>query len=520
MEERYCVFWFPSIYHTSINERLQRFEIESPITDFGQDVVKLKVSIDYCYSEKTLKADLERAHEDEFLIKKSLHFEVYKTNIKNQQENVFNSFDLTYKDHSNNGMVVYSFQEPDNYPKNNKEIPSFDKALTTIFYHCAKSLFHNHEVQTDRDSGLTAYLPGPSFKPSSIREKDNEAILFFLSQYETIFMNYAETASDLIRRRDAIVAKFEGKISLSDDKIGTSGYKALTQFGRRHFRKWYDDPLCQTEVSCCKKDILLSWLQIKPHYKKRKRRREYYLNRLIKVGEATKTQLANNPQDKTIKEHRIVDKQKELVKIFREWGTLPWKTQTRKEIYPVDAILRRCEIELGMIDIKRGNFYRKLIQSHLDLPILTERARKEIGMLCEGALTEYVYCKTLLESKYNTHVTHNKFDENGKSEQEVSELDRWRKKACNIRNAIRYIETVKYRCSNAQLNSVNLTLKKADKLSQNAKIWTVVGIILSVIGVALTTVGTILAIKADAAKQECGCSEPLNQEGVSQVLFR
>lgn len=495
MEEHYCVFWFPSIYHTPINERLQRFEIESPITDFGQDVVRLKVSIDYSYSEKTLKADLEKARKDEFLIKKSLHFEVYKTNKENQKENIFKSFDLIYKDHSNNGMVVYSYLEPEDYPKNDNEIPSFNKALTTIFYHCAKSLFHNHEVQTDRDSGLIAYIPNSSFNPTSIREKDNDAIQFFLSQYETIFKNYAETASGLIRMRDAIVAKFEGKISLSDDKVGTSGYKALTQYGRRIFRLWYNDPLCQTEVYSCKKDILLSWLQIKPHYKKRKRRREYYLDRFIRVGEVTKTQLTKNPLDKTIKEHRIVDKQKDLAKIFMEWGTLPWKTQTRKDIFPVDVILSRCEIELGMIEINKGSLYRKLIQSHLDLPILTERARKEIGMLCEGALTEYVYCKTLLESKYNTQVTHDKFDEEGKSEKEIWELDQWRKKACNIRNAIRYIETVKYRCANAQSNSINLTLKKADKLSQNAKTWTVIGIVLSIIGIALTTIGVILAIK-------------------------
>ena len=116
-------------------------------------------------------------------------------------------------------------------------------------------------------------------------------------------------------------------------------------------------------------------------------------------------------------------------------------------------------------------------------------------MLCEGALTEYVYCKTLLESKYNSQVTHNRFDSTNKTENEILELDKWRKKACNIRNAIRYIETVKYRCANAQTNGVNMILKKADKLSYKASVWTIIGIILSVVGVALTTVGIILTIK-------------------------
>lgn len=52
MEGNYCVFWFPSVYHTLINKRLQRLEVERSISDFGSDVVKLKVSINYSYDKK------------------------------------------------------------------------------------------------------------------------------------------------------------------------------------------------------------------------------------------------------------------------------------------------------------------------------------------------------------------------------------------------------------------------------------------------------------------------------------
>jgi len=129
------------------------------------------------------------------------------------------------------------------------------------------------------------------------------------------------------------------------------------------------------------------------------------------------------------------------------------------------------------------------------MPILTENARRKIGMLCEGALTEYVYCKTLLESKYNSQVTHNKIDLANKTESEVIEFNKWRKKACNIRNAIRYIETVKYRCTNAHANGINMILKKADNLNHKASVWTIIGIIMSIVGLALTTVGIVLSTK-------------------------
>lgn len=306
-------------------------------------------------------------------------------------------------------------------------------------------------------------------------------------------MDYAETASGLIRKRDTIVSNFEGKIIISDNMIGSSGYKALTLYGRKAFRSWYNDPKYKSEVLRCKKDMLSSWLVIRPHYKELKRSREYYLDRFNKIGDIVKARLETNPKDENIRENGIVERLNEISKVFEEWSTTPWKQITQKQTFSVAYMLKLCEIELGMIDIKRRCLYRKLIKCHLDLPLLTEDARRKIGRLCEGALTEYVYCKTLLESKYNTYVTHIK------QEKITDELDKWRKKACNIRNAMRYIETVKYRCSNAQTNSINLTLKKADKLSQNATVWTTVGIILSVIGLTLTVVGIILSTNG------CGC---------------
>ena len=488
--KKYCVFWFPSIYHTPINERFRRFEVETPITDFGSDVATLKVSIDYPHNNNTLTKDIETARQDKKLIEQNLLFEVYRGH-EGENNRLFDVFELEHVAHSNNGMVVYSYTEPDNYPKGDDK-PSFERTLSTIFYHCAKSLFHNHEVQTDRDSGLVAYIPDLSrFDPQkSIRENDNEAIKFFLEQFETIFLDYAERASGFIRNRDALLAKFEGKISLSKDDNYLSGYKALTQYGWRDFRKWYDNPINKSDVIRCKKDILSWQLIIKPSYKKIKRRREHYINRHNKIAEELKLILSENSTDDTIKD--FVEKYNAVGETLRKWGNISWREVGRKDVFLVNKMLRICEIGLDINNsfLGRRVLYRKLKKYYLDLSVLTEQTRRKIGMLCEGALTEYVYCKTLLESKYNTQVTHKKLEPNS----EDSELDKWRKKACNIRNAIRYIETVKYRCSNAQTHGVHTTLKKADALSQNAKIWTFVGVFLSFIGLTLTAIGVVLTL--------------------------
>ena len=498
MEERYCVFWFPSIYHTPINKRFKRFEAEKTITDFGSEVVKLKVSISYEYNKKKIVEEIQRAQTDENLIKSSLKFEVYKINKEGRKESIFENFQLEYKNHSNNGMVVYSYSEPHDYPKG-EGIPSFEEALKTIFYHCAKSLFHNHEVQMERDSGLEAFVPDSEFKPDNILKKNNKAIKSFFEQYETILIDYAERASVYIGQRDSIVTKFEGKLSLANDSTIPSGYRSLTLFGRSFFRQWYEDPIHRLEVSRCKKDVLSWQMIIYPRYKKWKRRREHYINRHNDIAKVLIPILEANPLDENVKEYRIAEIYKAVGDFLKEKGDVSWKQLTRKDLYPINFMLEVCKIGLGINHSKLGRckLYRKLQEQYTNLPLLTEDVRKRIGMLCEGAITEYVYCKTLLESKYNTFVNHEKFE---KEDTSTTELDKWRKIACNIRNSIRYIETVKYRCLNSQSNSVFMALKKADKLSQNAKIWTVIGIFLSIVGVALTAVGIILA-----SMESCGC---------------
>ena len=121
--------------------------------------------------------------------------------------------------------------------------------------------------------------------------------------------------------------------------------------------------------------------------------------------------------------------------------------------------------------------YKKLCETKDNIPKLTKDTRKEINKLCESASTEYVYCKTLLESRYNWKI---------KKDNYTSEEYEERKTALNIRNSMRYIETAKYRCSNAQTDSTHAVLDKADRLSKIAKRIAYISLIVTIISCILT----------------------------------
>lgn len=81
----------------------------------------------------------------------------------------------------------------------------------------------------------------------------------------------------------------------------------------------------------------------------------------------------------------------------------------------------------------------------------------KLEVQCGDVLTEYTYCKTLVESKYNRRydhkmlVTEREIQEILKSSQGgtysiVLQKDNCRKKAFNIRNCVRYIEGIRQKC--------------------------------------------------------------------------
>ncbi len=92
----------------------------------------------------------------------------------------------------------------------------------------------------------------------------------------------------------------------------------------------------------------------------------------------------------------------------------------------------------------------------------------DINKMCENALIEYTYCKTLWSSKYNLSFHHNTIPHG-------TVRNNLRRQALNIRNSIRYIENIKYKNQNRfnllsimLLDELNSTTERIDEvLSQN-----------------------------------------------------
>lgn len=103
----------------------------------------------------------------------------------------------------------------------------------------------------------------------------------------------------------------------------------------------------------------------------------------------------------------------------------------------------------------------------------------ELTDFCNNALTEYNYCKTLLESVYNTEFNHNPLhlDNNDiPKDSNDTEKNRCTEVAFNIRNSLRYIEGIRKKCSMwDNLITHNLTqdveklIQENNKLTDSAK---------------------------------------------------
>lgn len=98
---------------------------------------------------------------------------------------------------------------------------------------------------------------------------------------------------------------------------------------------------------------------------------------------------------------------------------------------------------------------------------ILKRALK-INELCENACIEYTYCKTLLSSLHNKSFIHNlKIVETDGCDPE--EKKEWRRCALNIRNAMRYIENIKYKNQNRLNKLVQLLLKELNSVTEEVK---------------------------------------------------
>lgn len=92
---------------------------------------------------------------------------------------------------------------------------------------------------------------------------------------------------------------------------------------------------------------------------------------------------------------------------------------------------------------------------------------------CTDSLIEYTYCKTLLESKYNEDYKHNytfsdkDFNSLINKDPELLERDSRRKKAFNIRNSIRYIESIRQKCDFWGIRITEMLMEEVHGITEN-----------------------------------------------------
>ena len=407
-----CVFWMPTIWHSPIHTRLRRFDIEQNISDFGVSTI-LQVSIE----RKSENESVEEAQKDTELIKRpitirlSWKVENGEDDCKTIMKEATSEFVLKYKTHSQNGMVVYEYDIPANYPISIN--PDFNTFLKGICYHHVKSLFHDHEVHYDRDKGLIAYIPEPeqSFVANSIHDNDNDALRYFIKQYEDTFSNYARRLSEQIRIYKRIVVKINGQHNQQNTINVVPGYTDLSTYGRTDFRQWYNDPNHLIEVKKMEKDVLKWSLKTNPHKKRISHYLYTYTNRLDIINEKYEELINNLPLPPFMDPEETIDCGIRMCELFNSFEKIK-KTHRllyRYELDHFNRVLSELEIDLGIYTphslfyhiSHRCYYFRKLPKLEYDIFRITKETREAIGEACEGATTEYVYCKSLLESRYN-----------------------------------------------------------------------------------------------------------------------
>lgn len=300
-----------------------------------------------------------------------------------KSRNIIHKLILQLEGQSNNGFAVYSYDDDD---------VNFDDCLySCVFYHHAKSIYHEHEINHDSDAGLKALSSNViPFVPEDIFHQDNSILQYYITQYEILFTkHYANELSGKNMFYDKVIRTFDA----------LEGY----------FVKLKSDALDDEQI----------------------KRLEEALDNVMKELYSHNNKLFNIP--------------------------FVYDALTKK---------KRCEKIIKILQKYRG--------------VICDSLVKDLITVCDNARIEYTYCKTLLESKYNTEIRHDVVFttqeiadiRSHKETEEVKQLlkrDTSRKIANNIRNSIRYIESIRQKCSYRTYELVDGRLTDADKFSRKAR---------------------------------------------------
>ena len=416
MDNFYCVFWYPTIFHQEkvhrdSNESTSFVEISDKDTakDFYLKVAEIAIPdkpdcnhLKFTLTDDKTGGPKARTIESTFFY--STHtrngFVIYtydRDKLKHDYWDVFLNSDedrrvsiekLKVRVHERiikkYGHLITSGEDV---------IPSdelikdyvIDRILIS-FYHHAKGFYHEHEVQSQSDGKLVAYYYSKEHVDGhrdyltaapSLSNKNNEVINWYLDQFEEQFRGYAEEISK--QHRD-----FNKRIDLR--RRARNALISMRPNAADEIRK------CLIEYKCINK----------------------------KPTERT----GNTPPP--------------IISLLNV---------AQVEVAAMSAEKQRQELQ-NLTDSTSETEINEIKELHSRLRVLSK--------LCGDALTEYTYCKALLGSKYNDDYIYDRYFNQRQVEllslysdffPRLSTLDDRRKKAFNIRNSIRYIEGVKQNCS-------------------------------------------------------------------------
>lgn len=223
---RYCVFWFPTIFHCEKKNRIE-----------GNSVGPYDID-DKSHDKKLL---LEITREEQKTDNQSLKDRydlIFKLSDKDGC-----SFDTRFNcvDQSRNGFVIYSYDREklisdyysiivkDSNDSDSEKNDNID-TLFISFYHYAKLFYHEHESDNECDGKYASYFytqetpHGPkkylSEKPLLLK-KNNSVINWYIDQFEKQIVSNAEDISQKLRDWTPQIKKyFEAKTIVNKALLG------------------------------------------------------------------------------------------------------------------------------------------------------------------------------------------------------------------------------------------------------------------------------------------------------------
>lgn len=408
----YCVYWYPTIFHQEKEHRKikphpidlsdQSLDKKYYLTIEEERDPKRKGAIDLHYYLSTEKKELPALKADKKCV----------------------SFVFRYIRQSRNGFVVYSYDrdtllqdywsqfgeftatkikaaladwlkrkgnpnpsafEIDNYP--------IDRILLSCYHH-SKNFYHEHEIQEEADGKLEAYFyvwdPQKNKRQylttePQLNHKNHDVINWFIDQFESQFVKHAKHVSDTYRFCNNQLKRYKDYLEKSIKIVDGQDRDKI-------------DMLCAVLQWEC--DRLEEYNQLN-------------FNKLINSVEYNNFILGR------IQELQSVD---------------------------IEEVKKRIE-----------KFKEKIHDGRI---IFLQNRLKILESICGNAMTEYTYCKTLVESKYNERYDYRlpiseaeikeligHYKNKTQCNNELIKKDNSRKKAFNIRNCVRYIESVRQKCA-------------------------------------------------------------------------